>query len=59
MLIDGAYILCSTPLQSDVIKRDDTVLGVSVVNKSGHTDIFAKVVIDASGDGDIAAMSGS
>lgn len=44
---------------SDVITDGEKVLGVSVVNKSGHTDIFAKVIIDASGDGDIAAMSGA
>lgn len=59
MLIDAGVQLMLYTFASDVIKKGDTVLGVSVVNKSGHTDIFANVIIDASGDGDIAAMSGA
>lgn len=43
----------------DAIMDGDRILGVSVVNKSGRTDIFAHTVIDASGDGDIACKSGA
>lgn len=43
----------------DAITDGDEIKGVSVVNKSGFTDIFAKVVIDATGDGDIAFKSGA
>lgn len=43
----------------DVIMEENTVKGVSVVNKSGFTDIYANVIIDASGDGDIAYKSGA
>ena len=43
----------------DAICDGDKVLGATVVNKSGKTDIFAKVTIDASGDGDIAARAGA
>lgn len=43
----------------DAICDGDKVLGASVVNKSGRTDIYAKVTIDATGDGDIAAKAGA
>lgn len=43
----------------DAIMDGDCIKGVSVVNKSGFTDIYADVVIDASGDGDIAYKSGA
>lgn len=43
----------------DAICDGDKVLGATVVNKSGKTDIYAKVTIDASGDGDIAARAGA
>ena len=43
----------------DAICEGDKVLGATVVNKSGLTDIYAKVTIDATGDGDIAAKAGS
>ena len=43
----------------DVICEGDKVLGATVVNKSGKTDIYAKVTVDATGDGDIAAKAGA
>lgn len=43
----------------DAICDGDRVLGASVINKSGQTDIYAKVTIDATGDGDIAARAGA
>ena len=43
----------------DAICEGDKVLGATVVNKSGKTDIYAKVTVDATGDGDIAAKSGA
>ena len=43
----------------DAICDGDKVLGATVVNKSGKTDIYAKVTVDATGDGDIAAASGA
>lgn len=43
----------------DAICDDDKVLGVTVINKSGKTDVYAKVIIDATGDGDIAARAGA
>ena len=43
----------------DAICDGDSVRGASVVNKSGKFDVFAKVTIDATGDGDIAAKAGA
>ncbi len=37
----------------------DKVLGATVINKSGTTDIYASITIDATGDGDIAASAGA
>lgn len=43
----------------DAICDGDKILGVSVINKSGKTDIYAKITIDATGDGDVAARAGA
>ena len=43
----------------DAICDGDKILGATVINKSGRTDIYAKITIDATGDGDIAAKSGA
>lgn len=43
----------------DAICDGDKVLGATVVNKSGMTDIYAQITIDATGDGDIAARAGA
>ncbi len=43
----------------DVIMEGNTVKGVKIVNKSGVFDIYADVVIDATGDGDIAYKAGA
>ena len=54
----GCKIMLYT-FATDAICDGDKVLGASVVNKSGKTDIYAKVTIDATGDGDIAARAGA
>lgn len=43
----------------DAICDGHKVLGAAVVNKSGKTDIYAEITIDATGDGDIAARAGA
>lgn len=43
----------------DAICDNDKILGATVVNKSGRTSIYAKITIDATGDGDIAAKAGA
>jgi hypothetical protein len=42
----------------DVIKEGGDLKGIIVENKSGRQAIFAKVTVDASGDGDVAARAG-
>ena len=54
----GVKILLYT-FAVDTICDGDMVLGAKVVNKSGITDIYAEITIDATGDGDIAAASGA
>lgn len=54
----GCKILLYTFAQ-DAICDGDKVLGASVYNKSGKTEIYANTIIDATGDGDIAAASGA
>ncbi|GAA2239219.1 FAD-dependent oxidoreductase [Herbiconiux moechotypicola] len=44
---------------SDVVVDGDTVTGVEVANKSGKTVYSASVVVDATGDGDVAAIAGA
>lgn len=41
-----------------VLMEGNQVIGVTVYHKSGKTDITAKTVIDATGDGDVAALAG-
>lgn len=43
----------------DVVKNNDTVTGVICFNKSGFSQFNAKVIIDATGDGDVASKSGA
>lgn len=54
----GVKILLYT-FAIDAICEGDTVLGATVANKSGVTNIYAKITIDATGDGDIAAKAGA
>lgn len=44
---------------SDVITDSGTLKGILVETKSGRQAIFAKVFIDATGDGDVAARAGA
>jgi hypothetical protein len=54
----GADILFHSFL-SDTIVENNTLKGVEVVNKSGKRKIGAKVVIDCTGDADVARFSGA
>jgi hypothetical protein len=54
----GVNILFHTYF-SDVIKEDNRVQGIIFENKSGRQAAFTKVVIDASGDGDVAFKAGA
>ena len=54
----GAEMLFYTMASAPIVEND-CVKGVIVENKSGRIAILAKVVIDATGDGDIAARAGA
>ena len=59
MLCEAGVRVILYTFAEDAICDGDKVLGATVVNKSGRTDIYAKVTIDATGDGDIAARAGA
>lgn len=54
----GVEILYHTQV-ADVLARDGRVTSVLVSNKAGLVAIHAKVVIDCTGDGDVAAWAGA
>ncbi len=54
----GCKIMLYT-FAADAICSGDNVFGAAVINKSGMTDIYASVTVDATGDGDIAASAGA
>ncbi len=59
MLDEAGCRLMLYTFAEDAICDGDKVTGATVINKSGRTDIYADVVIDATGDGDIAARAGA
>ncbi len=59
MLYEVGCRLMLYTFAADAICDGERILGATVINKSGKTDIYAKVTIDATGDGDIAASAGA
>ena len=59
MLCEAQVQLMLYTFAFDTICDGDKVLGATVLNKSGQTDIYAKVTNDATADGDIAARAGA
>lgn len=57
LLESGAEVLLYTMVSEPLVK-DRQIDGVIVENKSGRQAILAKVVIDTTGDGDVAARAG-
>jgi hypothetical protein len=53
----GAQLLLYT-LVVDAFKEDDLIRGIIAEGKSGRQAFLSKVMIDASGDGDVAAFAG-
>lgn len=54
----GAKLLLYTIAAAPIV-QDGKLCGVIIENKSGRQAVLAKIVIDASGDGDIAARAGA
>lgn len=59
MLMESGVILQLYTFACDVIMYGKVAAGVITESKSGREVILAKVVIDATGDGDIAAKAGA
>ena len=59
MLREAHCELLLYTLACEPVMKDGRLSGVVVENKSGRQAIFAKLVIDATGDGDIAAKAGA
>jgi hypothetical protein len=59
MLDEAGVILQLYTFTSEAIVENHTIKGVITESKSGREAILAKIVIDASGDGDIAAKAGA
>ncbi len=53
----GVKILFHTYF-SDVIMEGEAIKGILIENKSGRQAVFGKIIIDASGDGDVACKAG-
>ena len=59
MLQEAGVILQLYTFASEPIMEEKKIIGVITESKSGREAIMAGIVIDASGDGDIAARSGA
>jgi Dehydrogenases (flavoproteins) len=59
MLQEAGVKLRLYTFSSEAIVEDDCIRGVITQSKAGRQAILAKVVIDATGDGDIAASAGA
>ena len=58
MMRENGVNLLLHSLAVDVLKEGDTVQGVIVENTNGRMAVMGKVIIEASGEGDIAVRSG-
>ncbi len=59
MCLDAGVRLQLHTLISDAMTDGDTVTGIVTHSKSGREEMTARLVIDATGDGDVAARAGA
>ena len=59
MMEEAGVKLLLHSLIVDVIKDGDDIRGIIVENKSGRQAVLGKIVVDATGDGDVAAKAGA
>lgn len=59
MLEEAGVILRLYSFASAPVMEEDTISGVILESKAGRQAVMAKVVIDATGDGDVAARAGA
>ena len=58
MMEEAGVRLLLHSLIVDVVKEGDSVRGIVVENKSGRQILLTRMVVDATGDGDVAAKAG-
>lgn len=58
MVENAGVKLLLDSLVVDTVVEDNTITGIIVENKSGRQAIMGRVVVDATGDGDVAAAAG-
>jgi hypothetical protein len=59
LCVDAGVDLLFHTWFADAVVEDGVLRGIIVENKSGRQALMAKVVVDASGDGDVAARAGA
>lgn len=59
MMEEAGVKLLFHSLIVDVIEDDNVVRGIVVENKSGRQAVLARILVDATGDGDVAAKAGA
>jgi len=59
MCIEAGVTLQLHTFISDTIVERNTAMGIVTHSKSGQQDVFADLVIDCTGDGDVAARAGA
>ena len=59
MLDEAGVVLQLYTFASDAIVENNIIKGAIIESKSGREAVYAKIVIDASGDGDVAAKAGA
>lgn len=55
---NGVYVYLQTPVV-DVLKKENQITGVTICTPTGLKQLHAKVVVDSTGDGYVAAMAGA
>jgi len=55
----GVKLLLHTYITGALVTKMNVIRGVEVYNKSGRQIILGRVIIDATGDGDVAVMAGA
>jgi hypothetical protein len=59
MMGENGVNLLLHSLAVDVLKKDNSVIGVVVENPSGRQTVLGKVIIDCTGEGEISARAGA
>ena len=59
LLIESGVELLLHSYATKAVKKEESVIGIIVENKGGRAALMSRIVVDASGDGDIAYSAGA